>query len=165
MNKCDCLPHSSTLCPEIYGFRFGKSLPTVSKLTKAQNWSFLMTVLESCKDRYQALTGVSHLEDGSRQRLEWSDVYGKAATCFAHFPRHSDVASSTVNWSLQRVHLVTNCRMCQVQWIELIATTFREPLEAVGVNLLVLQLRPNHRGSGICTKLPIAIETEAYHKV
>ena len=39
--------------------------------------------------------------------------------------------------------------------VDLIATTFREPLEAVGVNLLSNSLRPNHRGSGVCTELPL----------
>ena len=47
--------------------------------------------------------------------------------------------------------------------VELIATTFREPLEAVGVNLLVLQDQITEVVE--YARSYLSIETEAYHKV
>ena len=47
--------------------------------------------------------------------------------------------------------------------VELIATTFGEPLEAVGVNLLVLQDQITEVVE--YARSYLSIETEAYHKV
>ena len=49
--------------------------------------------------------------------------------------------------------------------VELIASTFKEPLEAVGVNLLVLQDQITEVVEYARSYMYLSIETEAYHKV
>ena len=120
------------------------------------------TVLESCKD--QALTDVSRLEDRMRERLEWSDIkllhglliFLDTQTWRSVATDENDlefVESSPGDKSLTEVSGA----------VELIATTFREPLEAVGVNLLVLQDQITEIVEYALSYL--SIETEVYHKV
>ena len=96
------------------------------------------TVLESCKD--QTLTDVSRLEDRIRERLEWSDIkllrglliFLDTQTWHSVATDENDLESAESSPGDKSLTEVSGA-------VELIATTLREPLEAVGVNLLVLQ--------------------------
>jgi hypothetical protein len=123
---------------------------------------FNETVLNSCKA--QALTDVSRLEDRMRQRLEWSDIkllrglliFLGTQTWRPVATDENDLESAESSPGDKSLSEVSSA-------VELIATTFREPLEAVGVNLLVLQDQITEVVE--YARSYLSIETEAYHKV
>ena len=117
-------------------------------------------LLKSCKD--QALADLSRLEEKLRERLEWSDVpLLRAILAFLDTQTWRQVSTDTAesesdsqpDKSLSEV----------VAAVELIATTFREPLESVGVNLLVLQDEVKEVVE--YARNYLSIENERYHKV
>ena len=90
------------------------------------------SALRYCKD--QALADVSRLESKMRERLEWSDVkLLRAILIFLDSQTWRCVVADATDSSCRDKSL-TEVLMA----VELIATMFREPLEAVGINLLVL---------------------------
>ena len=124
---------------------------------------FNEAMYKSCKD--QALADVSRLEGKMRERLEWSDIkLLRAILVFldtqtwrpvitAAAESDSELETSPEDKSLAEV----------VAGVELIATTFQEPLKAVGVSLLILQDEITEVVE--YARNYLSIETEEYRKV
>lgn len=124
------------------------------------------TMLKSCKD--QALADVRRLEEKMRERLEWSDVKllrailifldtqtwrPVVAAARESGESASDSEDSPEDKSLSEI----------LSAVEIIATTFREPLEASGTN--VLQLQDETAEVVEYARNYLSIESEDYHKV
>ena len=93
--------------------------------------NYNQAVLTSCKD--QALADVQRLNSSMRERLEWSDVKLLwAILAFLDTQTWCPVAITDSDSEDEVVIEVQNA-------VDIIATTFREPLETVGVQLLELQ--------------------------
>ena len=123
-------------------------------------------MLESCKN--QALADVRRLEENMRERLEWSDmkllrailVFLDTQTWRYIIPanqesesQQSDSDNSPEDKALSEV----------LAAVELIATMFKEPLQASGVNLLGLQDEMEEVVE--YARQYLSIEIEKYHKV
>ena len=94
-----------------------------------------------------------------RERLEWSDVkLLRAILIFLDTQTWRCVVADATDSSCRDKSL-TEVLMA----VELIATTFREPMEDVGINLLVLQ----HKIAEVVeyARSYLSIESEEYHKV
>ena len=94
-----------------------------------------------------------------RERLEWSDVkLLRAILIFLDTQTWRCLVADATDSSCSDKSL-TEVLMA----VELIATMFREPLEAVGINLLVLQ----HKIAEVVeyARSYLSIESEEYHKV
>ena len=107
--------------------------------------------LKSCKE--QALADVSRVEGNMQERLEWSDVkLLRAILAFLDTQTSCPVVTAATESDSESENSPEDRSLTEVlPAVELIATTFQEPLEAVDVGLLVLQ--DSHGGSGVCTKL------------
>ena len=115
------------------------------------------SALRYCKD--QALADVSRLESKMRERLEWSDVkLLRAILIFLDTQTWRCVVANATDSSCSDKSL-TEVLMA----VELIATMFREPLEAAGINLLVLQDQIAEVVE--YARSYLSIESEEYHKV
>ena len=118
---------------------------------------------KSCND--QALADVHWLEENMRERLAWSNVkLLRAILVFLDTQTwrplnavsgesDSESESSANDKSLAEVTVA----------VDFIATTFREPLEAVGVNLLTLQDQITEVVE--YARNYLLIETEDYHRM
>ena len=119
-------------------------------------------VLESCKD--QALIDVSHLEDRLRQRLEWSVIkLLRGLLIFLDTQTWRPVATDENELESAETSPGDKSLSEVSSAVELTATTFKEPLASVGVNLLVLHNQIIEVVEYAQSYL--SMETEAYHKV
>ena len=119
--------------------------------------------LKSCKD--QALADVSRLEGKMRERLEWSDVkLLRTILVFLDTQTWHPVVTAAMDSDAESESSPEDKPLTEVlSAVELIATTFQEPLEAVGVSCLVLQDEVAEAVE--YARNYLSIETEQYHKV
>ncbi len=118
--------------------------------------------LNSCKA--QALADVNRLEGKMRERLEWSD--GKllrAILVFLDTQTWRPVITAAGESDSELDNSPDKSLTEIIAAVERIATTYREPLEAVGVNLLVLQDQITEIVE--YARNYLSIEREEYHKV
>lgn len=122
---------------------------------------FNEAMLKSCKD--QALADVRRLEEKMKERLEWSDVkLLRAILVFLDTQTWRPVITAAGDSDSETSpddKLLTEVKAA----VELIANTFREPLEAVGVNVLALQDEVIETVE--YARNYLSVETEKYHKV
>ena len=119
--------------------------------------------LKSCRD--QALADLSHLEGKMRERLEWSDVkLLRAILVFLDTQTWCPVVTAAMDSDAESESSPEDKPLTEVlSAVELIAKTFQEPLEAVGISRLVLQDEVTEAVE--YARNYLSIETEQYHKV
>lgn len=130
---------------------------------------FSESVVTTCKD--QVIADISRLEIKMRERLEWSDAnLLRAILMFLDTQSWMCSDSETEKELLQpdknladELSLADNSLAKVSGAVELIATTFRAPLEAVGINLLVLQDQIIEVVE--YARCYLSIESDDYHKV
>ena len=147
--------------------------PTVSlvhkRLTNGNQYQgatlkhFSVAMLESCKD--QALADTKILEIKMRERLEWSNVQLlRAILVFLDTQTWRPVRTVGGDATSESANYPEDKSLAEViAAVELITTTFREPLEAVDVNCLNLQDEIIEIVE--YARNYLSIEMEAYHKV
>ena len=126
-----------------------------------KHFSEVMT--KSCND--QALADVHRLEDNMRERLAWSNVkLLRAILVFLDTQTWRPLSAVSGESDSESESSANDKSLAEVTVaVDLIATTFREPLEAVGVNLLTLQDQITE--VVVYARNYLSIETEDYHRV
>ena len=117
-------------------------------------------MLKSCKD--QALADVTQLEGKMRERLEWSAVkLLRAILVFLDTQTWRPVIAAVGQSDSESEGSPEDKSLLEViAAVEIIATTFQEPLEAIGISL-VLQ----DEITVVVERNYLSIEREEYHKV